>query len=74
MDTPKGANIVSNKWVFKMKRLLNGQIDRYKARLVVRGFSQKYSIDYEETFTLVVYLESLRILLIVVAVEDLEVH
>lgn len=39
VDTPKGANIVSCKWVFKIKRLPSGQIDRYKARLVAHGFS-----------------------------------
>ena len=38
VDTPKGVNIVSNKWVFKIKRLPNSQINRYKARLVARGF------------------------------------
>ena len=38
VDTPKGVNIVSNKWVFKIKRLPNSQIDRYKARLVAREF------------------------------------
>jgi hypothetical protein len=74
VDTPKGVNIVSCKWVFKIKRLPNGQIDRYKARLVARGFSQRYGIDYEETFAPVVRMESLRILLAIAAVEDLEVH
>ena len=74
VDTPKGANIVSNKWVFKVKRLPNGQVDRYKARLVAREFSQQYGIDYEETFALVVRMESLRILLAVAAAEDLEIH
>lgn len=74
VDTPKGANIVSNKWVFKIKRLPNGQIDRYKARLVARGFSQRHGIDYNETFAPVVRMESLRILLAVAAAEDLEIH
>ena len=74
VDTPKGANIVSNKWVFKIKRLPNGQVDRYKARLVARGFSQQYGIDYEETFAPVVRMESLRILLAIAPVEDLEIH
>ncbi len=74
VDAPKGANIVSNKWVFKVKRLPNGQIDRYKARLVARGFSQRYGVDYLETFAPVVRMESLRILLAVGAAEDLEIH
>ena len=71
---PKGANIVSCKWVFKVKRLPNGQIDRYKARLVARGFSQQYGIDYEETFAPVVRMESLHVLLAIAAAEDIEIH
>ena len=73
-EAPKGTNIVSCKWVFKLKRLPNGQIDRYKARLVARGFSQKHGIDYYETFAPVVRMESLRILLAIAAREDLEIH
>jgi hypothetical protein len=74
VDTPKGVNIVSCKWVFKVKRLPNGQIDGYKARLVARGFSQQYGIDYDETFAPVVRMESLRILLAIAAAEDLEIR
>jgi hypothetical protein len=74
VDTPKGVNIISSKWVFKLKRLPNGQIDRYKARLVARGFSQKHGIDYDETFAPVVRMESLRILLAIAAAENLEIH
>ena len=74
MDTPKGVNIVSNKWVFKIKRQPSGQIEKYKARLVARGFSQQRGIDYYETFAPVVRMESLRILLAIAAHEDLEVH
>jgi hypothetical protein len=71
---PKGANIVSCKWVFKIKRLPDGRIDRYKARLVARGFSQQYGVDYDETFAPVVRMETLRILLAIAAAEDLEIH
>jgi hypothetical protein len=70
----KGINVVSCKWVFKIKRLPNGQIDRFKARLVARGFTQQYGVDYSETFAPVVRMESLRILLTIAAREDLEVH
>jgi len=74
VNRPRDTNIVSNKWVFDLKRLPTGQIKRYKARLVARGFSQQYGIDYEETFTPVVRLESLQTLLAIAAIEDLEVH
>jgi hypothetical protein len=71
---PKGANIVSCKWVFKIKRSPDGQIERYKARLVARGFSQQHGVDYDEAFTPVVRIETLRILLAIAAAEDLEIH
>jgi hypothetical protein len=74
VKAPEGANIVSSRWVFKIKRLPNGQIDRYRARLVARGFSQRYGVDYDETFAPVVRMESLRILLAIAAIENLEVH
>jgi Reverse transcriptase (RNA-dependent DNA polymerase) len=57
-----------------VKRLPNRQVDRYKARVVARGFSQQYSLDYYETFASVVRMESLCILLVIAAQEDLEIH
>jgi hypothetical protein len=74
VQRPRDTNIVSCKWVFKIKRLPNGQIDKFKARLVARGFTQQYGVDYEETFAPVVRMESLRILLAIATQEDLEVH
>jgi hypothetical protein len=60
--------------VFKIKTLPNGQIDKYKARLYTRGVTQRYGVDYFDTFAPVIRTESLRILLAHVAVEDLEVY
>jgi hypothetical protein len=50
--------------------LPNGQIDKHKARLYARGFSQEYGVDYFETFTPVIRMESLRILLALTIAQD----
>lgn len=53
---------MQNKWVFKIKRNQNGEIVTYKARLVAKGFTQKYGLDYTETFSPVIRLSNLRLL------------
>ena len=60
---PADANIVTCKWVFIIKYHPDGTIARHKARLVARGFTQAYDIDYTETFSPVVRLNSVRVLL-----------
>src|SRR5947208_15000680 len=63
VDRPKGCSVVSYKWVYKIKQSSEGKIERYKARLVVRGFSQRPRYDYDKTFLLVIRYEYLSLLL-----------
>ncbi|CAH0517399.1 unnamed protein product [Peronospora belbahrii] len=60
---PCGRKAISSKWVFKMKETVEGFVKRYKARLVARGFLQKYGVDFEETFSQVAKFKSIRIIL-----------
>ena len=60
---PSGKKLLPNQWVFVAKLKANGDIDKYKARLVICGDVQNHGIDYEETFTPVVQADSLSWLL-----------
>jgi len=64
---PPGRKAIGSRWVFKRKFKSNGELDKYEARLVARGFSQKAGIDYQETFSPVVRLETVRILIALAA-------
>lgn len=69
VDVPKNKNIVSCKWVFKTKRNLDGEVTKFKARLVARGFSQKYGTDYDQVFAPVVRHTTFHTLLTVAGME-----
>ena len=58
-SAPKGANIVSSKWVLHTKKDAAGNVIRYKARLVMQGFSQVPDVDYFNTFAPVAKIASI---------------
>jgi hypothetical protein len=73
VQLPAGKRALRNKWVYKLKEEDGGE-KRYKARLVVKGFAQKKGIDFDEIFSPVVKMTSIRTILSLVAVEDLHLE
>ncbi len=71
VDPPETCRIVNCKWIFKCKKGDDGHIQRYKARLVAQGYSQRPGLDYEETFAPVVRFESVRSVLALAAQNNL---
>jgi hypothetical protein len=61
---PQGSNVVTGKWVFTHKFRADGTFDRYKARWVLRGFTQRPGVDYDETFSPVVKPAIVRMVLV----------
>jgi hypothetical protein len=69
VDRSTVRKIVDSKWVFKIKHLSDGSVDKFQARLVAKGFSQIQGQDYDETFAPVVRFDSLHLLLSIVTVK-----
>jgi hypothetical protein len=73
-DVPPGRQPIQCKWVFKTKLGVTGEIDRYKARLVIKGYSQRMGEDYDETYAPVVRQSSLRYLFAFAAQHGLDIE
>jgi len=71
---PTGAHVITGKWIFKKKYHADGTLERRKARWVVRGFSQRPGLDFDQTFAPVVKPATIRVVLHLAAANDWPVH
>ena len=71
---PKGNFVVTSKWIYKIIHVADGSIEKYKARFVERGFSQKEGVYYDETFAPVVGYTSIRVVIYLSLVMEWTIH
>ncbi|KAK4389523.1 Retrovirus-related Pol polyprotein from transposon TNT 1-94 [Sesamum angolense] len=74
VDLPSGSKPLGCKWILKRKYKADGSIDKYKARLVAKGFKQKEGLDFFDTYVPVTRITSIRVLIAIAALYDLEIH
>ena len=74
VDLPPGSKPLGYKWIFKRKMKTDGTIDKYKARLVIKGYKQKEGLDYFDTYSPVTRITFIRMVLAIAALRNLEIH
>ena len=74
VSLPKGHKAIGVKWVYKAKKNAKGETERYKARLVAKGYSQKVGIDYGDVFAPVASLETIILIISLIAQHKWRIH
>lgn len=74
VDLPVGVKPIRLKWVFKIKRNPDGSVNKYKARLIAKGYMQKHGIDYDEVFAPVTRIKMIILFIALAAYHGREVH
>ena len=74
VDLPPGSEPLGHKWIFKRKMKTDGTIDKYKARLVIKGYKQNDGLDYFDTYSPVTRITSIRMVFAIAALRNLEIH
>jgi hypothetical protein len=67
---PLGKSLLVSKWIYKIKHAINDSVEKFNARFVARGFSQKEGIDYDEIFALVSRYTSIKIIISLASIFD----
>lgn len=70
VDRPRDRKVIGVKWVYKTKLNPDGTISKYKARLVIKGYSQQAGIDYGDTFAPIARHDTIRTLIALAAQES----
>jgi hypothetical protein len=70
----KDKSVVSSKWIYKIKHVVDGSVEKFKERFVAKGFTQKEGIEYEETFTLVARYTSIQTIISLAFVLGWKLH
>ena len=74
MPRPKDKSVVSSKWIYKIKHATDGSVEKFKARFLARGFTQKEGINYKETFSLVARYTSIRTIIALASILGWKIH
>ncbi len=71
---PKDKKAIGCKWMYKVKHNADGSVSRYKARLVAKGYAQSYGIDYEETYSPIARMTTVRAIIVMEATKGWSLH
>ena len=74
VNLPLGNKPIGCKWIFKRKLRIDGTIDKYKTRLVAKGYQQNESLDLFDTYSPVTRITSIRMLIAIAAIHNFEIH
>ncbi|CAM8987407.1 unnamed protein product [Rhodiola kirilowii] len=74
VNLPHGCKPLDSKWIFTKKMKVDGTVEKYKARLVIKGYRQKEGLNYFDTFSPVTRITSIRMIIAIAALRNLEIH
>ena len=74
VSKPERKSVIGVKWIFKVKGHFNGKISKLKARLVGKGYSQQLGVDYCETFAPIARMDTIKLLIAIVAQKSFLIH
>ena len=74
VNLPKGRKAIGLKWVYKVKRDPSGKILKYNARILAKGYIQKYGVDYDEVYAPVARIETVRMIFALASTNGWKIH